>query len=805
MNFRYALRQAIRRPAFSLAVILTVALGVGGVTAIFTIVHAVLLKPLAYRDPSRLVALRHGATPMRYEEFAAGARTLDSLGAYAGGQDELSLTGYGEPQVLKAARVSANWLGVVGVSPMLGRSFFDSEDREGGPNAAMISAELWHRVFHDDRHILGQTIALDGSTYVVIGVLPPRFQFPIEKTDIWVTHPEQWLRIPRVMQRNSPTLNLFARLKPGVDLATADAELQVLQKNYIQAHPGMLDAKPDTPVHWEQMKDLLVSDIAGKLWMLLGAVTLVLLLVCSNVASLLLVRASARSHEFAVRAAIGASRARIVAQLLTESLLYSFVGGALGLLLAWIGVAFLKQLPGMDLPRSGEIQIDFSVLGFALFLSLVTGLIFGLMPSLSASRTDLNRVLRASGEAGIASDGRRRFLRLSLRSVFVLSQVGISVVLLIGTVLLIRSLANVYRVDPGFESARVVTMSLALSPQRYDTAAKQVSFYEEIVRRVQALPGVQGAAVTRTVPMAGFAMSPIQVAEREFLPLNQRPLAALQSVTPGYLSTMSIPLLRGRDIGNHDRQDAPPIALISVALAKQFWPQYPAGPDPIGQHLVLGTKQERFEIVGICGDVHQAGLDTDVGPEMYTALAQQPPVPATFVVRTASDPLAMTGAIRAQILQVDPDQAVSDVATMGAVIDESEGQLRTMMRLLAIFACVAMVIAVVGLYGFTAYAVEQREREIGIRRALGANRVDVLALILRQTLFLTVAGSVAGVGAAMFLNRLLTDMLFEVKGTDVLTYVTAALLFVTVAVVASYGAAKRAATIDPIIAIRSAN
>jgi predicted permease len=477
-DLRYALRQLLRSPGFSLTIVLTVALGVGGTTAMFTVVRAVLLKPLAYHDPNNLVVIEQGATPMRYEEFTAANRAFAALGAFAGGQAQVALTGRGEPEVLKASRVSANFLDVLGARPHLGRGFFPSEDAVGGPNAVLLSAELWERRFASDPAIVGKSLMLDGSEYSVVGVLPARFQFPLARTDLWITHPDEWLAIPAHSRRISPTLRLFARLKPGVDLAAATAEVQVLQGQYCAAHPGTLDAKTDPPQHLQRLKDELVSGISTKLWMLLGAVALVLLLVCSNVASLLLVRASARAHEFAVRAAIGAGRARLISLFLMESLCLSLLGAAGGVALAAWSLTLLKRLPSLDLPRSAEIHLDLPILGFAIAVSFLAGTLFELLPSLTASRVDLNRVLRASGEGTAFASTRPRYLRISGRSLLISGQVAISVVLLIGAVLLIESLANVYRVDPGFQSSQLLTMSLSLSPVRYDTDAKRAAFYQ---------------------------------------------------------------------------------------------------------------------------------------------------------------------------------------------------------------------------------------------------------------------------------------------------------------------------------------
>ena len=801
-NIRYALRQFSRNRAFAVTVILTISLGIGLNTAMFSVIRAVLLEPLGYRDPDRLVLITDGATPIRFDEMVASNRSYDGLGAYARGREDLALSGDGQPEVLKGARVSGNFLEILGVSPLLGRSFFPSEDKPGAPTVAMISKNLWERRFGGESSVIGKSITLAGMSCTIIGVMPAKFQFPLADTDVWLTRPSEWSVLPPQFQRISPILSVFGRLKPDLDVQQANAELTVMNKQYAAAHPGMLDANPSPPEHVRLLKDELVSDVRPKLWMLFGAVGLVLMIVCANIASLLLARSTARAREFAVRAAIGAGRGRIIGQLLTESILLSLIGGSLGIALAELSVRSIRGMTAFSLPRSGEIRIDGAVFSFAVILSLVTGLLFGLVPAISASRPDLSGVLRGSGEGASSTGSKPRFLRFNPRSLLVVGQVALSTVLLIGAVLLIESLAHVYRVDPGFQVSNLLTMHIALPSARYDSDEKRAAFYSQLVESVESLPGVRSAAITRTLPMTGFAGAPVQVTGRPEMKMDERPIAVIQNITPQYFQTMKVALQRGREFTAHDDAAGVPVAIIDESMARRFWPQYPSSPDPIGQHILVGATSQPTEIVGIVGDIRQRGQDIEPMPGVYLPAAQQPTESAMLAVRTEGDPLSFANAVRNQILMLDRDQPVSEVASMNEVVDASEGQLRVMMALLGVFAGAATIIAIVGLYGVVAYSVSQRTKEIGIRKALGAQRGNILALIVGQGLRLAPGGVSLGICGAFALTRVLQGLLFQISTTDPSTYVGIAVLFVCVALAASYFPARRAASIDPLAALR---
>ena len=795
-DLRFAIRQLRKSPGFTLTAVLILGLGIGGNTAMFTVIRSVLLRPLPYRDPDRLVQVSGGATSVRFDEMKATARSYAELGDFQDGFIEnLALSSGGEPEVLKGARVSANFLNILEVNPLLGRGFRPEEDTASGPRVAMISSELWRRRFSGDTRILGKTATLAATPYTIVGVLPANFQFPFPDVDVWITRPSENVSI------NSPVLNVFGRLKPGVDIQQATSELAVLNQRYRITHPGMLDGRPDIVEDVTPLRDSLVADARFTLWMLFGAVGFVLLIACANVASLLLARAASRSREFAVRVAVGASRGRLIRQMLAESILLAVAGGVLGVLLALWSLSGIKHMTALDLPRAGDIHLDGMVLGFAVLLSFATGVIFGLVPSLGVSRPDLSALLRAGAEA-VNSTGRKGIaLGLSARGALVIGQVALSMVLLIGATLLLQSLARMYRVNPGFNPSHLLTLHISLPPLRYDTDQKRAAFFDELVRRVQSLPGVRSATATLTLPMMGFGRTPVQLANQPRQPLNQRPLAVIQDVTPAYFRTLEVPLKRGREFSQRDVTGAPLTAIISESLARVLWPAYPNGLDPVGQRILIGAEADSAEIVGIVADMHQA-LETDPRPGVFRPFAQNPLASATFAVRAVGDPLQLVHAISGQVRAIDPDQPVSAFDTMDDLMEAEGGQRRVILMLLGCFAGTALLLAMVGLYGVISYSVAQRTKELGIRCALGAQRSDILSLVIGQGFGLSLAGVLLGVCAALALTRVLKGLLFQVRSTDPVTFVGISMLFVLVALAASYIPARRAAKVDPMVALR---
>jgi predicted permease len=567
----------------------------------------------------------------------------------------------------------------------------------------------------------------------------------------------------------------------------------------------MLDAKPDVVAGRSVVKPLqesVVADVRTPLLLLAGAVGLLLLIVCANVASLLLARAATRAREFAVRAALGAGRTRLLRPLLTESTLLSVLGGALGVLLAWVALGSIRTETAFQLPRSSEIHLDLGVLGFALALSVLTGIVFGLAPALSAFRRNLVATLQGNVASASAGGRFRRHFSTGPRGLLVAGQVALSLVLLVSAGLLLQSLARLYDVDPGFRPDHVLTMSVSLSPTQYDTDAKRAGFYTQLVDRVEALPGVEHASLTLTLPTTGWAGSPIQITGRPEPPLNQRPIAIIQQISPDYFRALDIGLRRGRAFTSGDNPGTPGVVMINEGLAHRFWPDYPRGENPVGEQLFVGSSRQPLEIVGVVADVHQGGLEDAPMPGVYLANAQQPPQAAILILRTKSDPATFADAVRRQVLALDRNQPISEVKTLAAVLDASEDQRRLMFSLLGAFSVVATLLAVLGLYSVISYSVVERTREIAIRQALGARRGSILALVLRQGLGLALGGIVLGIAGAAALTRLLTAMLFGVKAIDPVTFALAAMLFLVVALAASYIPARRAAAVEPMAALR---
>jgi predicted permease len=802
LDLRYTLRTMRKSPGFALTAVLSLALGIGANTAVFSVVHDVLLKPLEYRDPDRLVNVSGGATPVRFAEMKASARSFTGLGAFSG-QENVTITGGVQPEVLKAARVSAGFLRILGIDPLFGRGFLPEEDSPGGPAVAMIGAGFWRRRFNGDSKIVGKTITLSATQYTIVGVLPEQFSFPFPDLDIWLTQPSEWPVVPPKSRALTPFLSIFGRLKPEVNLDQASAEMAAIQRHYTAAHPAMLDAKPKSPIRVRLLKEGLVANIRSVLWMLFGAVGFVLLIACANVASLLLARANARSREFAIRSALGAARSRIIGQLLAESILLSLAGGVLGLLLAVWALRAIPNLTAFNLPRAGEVHLDWMVLGFAAALSFVTGILFGLAPSLGASRPDLMGVLRLRSESVNEGLSGRVRIGFTARNMLVVGQVSLSIVLLMGVALLIESVIHLRGDNPGFNPENLLTMRFSLPPSRYDTSQKKDSFFEALLQRVKCAPGVRSAAIAMTLPMTGFAGTPVQDAAKPPLKLNERLIATALVVTPGYFTTLDIPLKRGRDFTERDRESTQRVAIIDEGLARRFWPAYPQGLDPIGQRLLIGgINPKPAEIIGIAGNVHQ-NLENSGWPQsVYVSFWQDPLPSAMLAIRTEGNPTRLTTMVREQAQALDRDQPISDVQSMNDLVEAQLGQRRLLAVLLGSFAGVALVLALVGIYGVIAYTVEQRTHEMGVRRALGAREGEILWLILGQGFRLALAGAVVGVAGAFAITPVMRTLLFHVDTTDPATFAGVALLFMLVALAASYVPARRAVKVDPMAALR---
>ena len=801
-DLRYGLRTLRKNPGFTAVAVIALALGIGANSAIFSVVNTVLLRPLPYKDPERLAMVwednarsgfpRDTPAAANYVDWREQNQVFEGMAALA--DESFNLTGVGEPLRVDGQRVSADLFSLLGVEPQLGRAFRPEEDAPGANRVVLLSHGLWQRRFGSDPKIAGRPVNLNGESYTVVGVMPQGFQFPSRNDELWVPIA---FTSREAANRNTHYLQVVARLKLGVTLGQAQAEMSTiaarLQRQYPQQNAEL--GAVVVPLH-EQV----VGDIRPALLVLLGAVGFVLLVACANVANLLLARAAARQKEIALRVALGASRLRLVRQFLTESVLLAVLGGGVGLLLSLWGVGLLKSFIPEDISQVKAVSVDARVLGFTLLVSLLTGLIFGLAPAAQASSFDLNETLKEGGR-DTSSAGRGKRIRAAL----VVAEVAVSLVLLIGAGLLINSFLRLRHVDPGFRTDNLLTMSVVLPEQKYPDQARRSAFYDEMIRRVEALPGVRAAAVTNWIPLVsqGDSVGVSVEGRPDPAPGQRRPVVVTRVVSPHYFRAMGIQLLRGRDFDERqDRVDSPAVVVINETMARYFWP----GEDPLGKRVTPGrpdSPEDWCQVVGVVKDVRQFQLNADPKPQMYLLYAQAEFfAPRHLVVSTAVEPLGLASAVRKTVWEIDKDQPVSDVSTMEEVLSESIARQRFSMLLLAVFAGVALLLAAVGLYGVMSYSVAQRTREIGLRMALGAQERDVLRMVVGQGLKLVLAGVLIGLAAAFALTRLMSSLLFGVSATDPATLVTISLLLVGVAVLASYVPARRATKVDPLIALR---
>jgi predicted permease len=793
-DISYALRALRKNPAFAMTAVITLGLGIGVNTAVFTVVRSVLLRPLAYREPDRLVQITGGVTPIRWEEMQKSARSYTEFGDYYAYADDVALTGSFAPEVIKQARVSANFLSILGAEPLIGRSFTAEEDSKAGPPVVIISSNLWQRRFGADPQIVGRAIDVAGSPHTVVGIMAADFRFPNPDVDVWFPQPA------KDVKQFSPLLAVFGRLAPGVTLGQASAELQVINAQYAAAHPGMLDTKPGEIARVQPLKETLVAEVRGILWTMFGAVTFVLLIACANVAGLLLARAISRSREFAVRAALGASRARLISQVLVESTILSLGAAVVGTALAQciLHAVTLAGLTRAELPRIGEIHLDSSVFAFTVALSAATGMLFGLLPSLTASRLDLNAVLKSRGEVAAPT---RRLRSFNTRSALVAGQVALSIILLSGTALLIRSLVRLSQVDPGFDSSNLLTFRISLSPTRYSKPESLTAFYDEMLQRIDSVPGVKDSALSLTLPMMSFPMMPVQPADAPLRKLNERPLGMIQFITLDYFHTLGIPLRRGREFSSRDKIGSQPVTIIDEALARKLWPSYPQF-DPIGRHILMGAQTTQYEIVGVVGDTRQS-LDGESTASMYWSAYQAASPTMMVAVRTEGDPIRYAEPMRRAVLAVDSSQPISALHPMRELAEQEEGQRRLVLAVLGAFAIVAVLLTMIGIYGTITYWVVQRTGELGIRRALGATTGHILWLVVGRGMAVTAAGIAVGAGGAIALTRLIRSLLFQVSPNDPASLGTVTLIIAALSLAASYLPARRAAAVDPMEALRS--
>ena len=802
-DLRYAVRMLIKKPGFTVVAVLTLALGIGANTAIFSVINGVMLRSLPYTDAERLVALwetntKSGQEPNLSNEVALGNfldwraenQAFDQVGALH--YTNVNLTGADEPERIQSAIVTVNLFDTLGVQPATGRSFYPEEEKVGSPRVVVLSHGLWQRRFGSDPNLVGKALTLNGNPFTVVGIMPAGFelQFPTNRqVEMWVP-----MRIdPANADRNSHYLYVLGRLKPEVSLEQAHAEMTTIAARLQEKYP---ETNAEKGANVVSLQDQLIGKVRSYLYVLFAAVGFVLLIACANVANLLLVRISARHKEVAIRTALGASRRRLIRQLLTEAVALSLVGGLLGLLLARWGIDFLVALTPADVPRLGEISMHGAVFGWTFAISLAAGVLFGLAPALQASKPDLNESLKESGGRTTGGAQRNR-----VRNLLVISEVALALVLLVGAGLMIKSFMRLQQVKPGFEPAGLLTMSLSLPRQKYNDSSKANLFFDQLFDRIKTVPGVEGVGGTDPLPLSNSnATTSFVVEGGPILPLSERPEVGERSVTPGYFETMRVPVLKGRSFTDRDRENAPRVVVVNEALARRYWPDE----EVLGKRLGFNEseKQDWYEIIGIVGNVKHDRLDSKPKPELFFAYRQYPRNFMTLVVRASSEPANLSAAVRDQVLALDKDQPVFDIKTMGERMSRSVAASRFVMTVLAAFSALALVLAAVGVYGVMSYAVSQRTREIGIRMALGAEARDVMKMVVGQGLALTLAGVAAGVAGAVVLTRLMGSLLFEVSATDWLTFILVALLLTGVALVACFVPARRASRVDPMVALR---
>jgi len=802
-NARFGARVLARTPAFTVVAVLTLALGIGANAAIFSVVNALLIRPLPLPDSDRLVFVTGVDKDGRqqylslpdFEDVRRQARLVEGLTAFV--PQSVNLTGRAEPQRVRGGFVSDNFFDLIGVRPAVGRGFAAGvDDAEAAARVCVVQHETWQGLFGGDKALLGRTIVLNNEPFTVIGIMPQGFRFPFDEVEVWMPH-HTWpvyrdqLSQGAVAQRSNGLVGPLARMRPGVRLEAARAELEAIAARLAAEYP---EGGEKRGVAVRPLRDVVVSDVKQMVLVLLGAVGFVLLIAAANVANLMLARAAARGRELATRAALGAGRGRLVGELLTEAGLVWLAGGLGGLLLGWAGLQALvagapQELPGGIVPR-----LDAAVFGFTLAVTALTGALFGIIPALRFSSPDVASALHGGGRAGIEGGGRTR-----LRATLVVGQMALTLVLLVGAGLLVRSFARLAKVDVGFRSEGLLTLEYRLPQNKYPEGRQQWEVHRRIVERVREVPGVRQATLVRALPFSGNGGT----AELEIVgqPAPEKPpRARANTADPAYFETMGIPLLRGRVFTDQDASGTPPVVVVSRKLAERHWP----GADPVGRQVrFLGRKPPLVaEVIGVVGDTKQYGLDeSDLG-FVYGAQAQNPHIFNTLAVRTAGEPMQLATAVRAAVWSVDPEQPVWKVRTQQSLVERSKGTPRFLAQLMGGYAALALLLAAVGLYGVTSYSVTQRTREIGLRMALGAETADVLRIVLRRGLLLACLGLALGMAGALALGRVVQSLLFATSPADAVTLVAVAFLLLAVALVASYLPARRATRVDPTVALR---
>jgi putative ABC transport system permease protein len=794
-DLRYALRTLARNPGFTCVSILALALGIGANSAIFTVVNSVLLQPLRFQKPEQLIVVRErnlkggfpqfSVSPGNYLDFRDHNHAFSGMAAF--GRQGLNLSGGAEPERLQGARITANFFDVLGRRPALGRSFTEPEAQLGSHHVILISFGLWQRHFSGRPDAIGQTLKLNDELYTVVGVMPSDFDFP-SRAQIWTP---MAMNLENWQQRGGHYLGVIGRLKEGSSLTAAQADLNtiaaVAEQNFPNSNAGW-----DTTL--SSLQESVVGRIRPAMLTLAASVGFVLLIACVNLANLLLSRSAARRREFGIRSSLGAGKGRLVRQLLTESVLLACLGAVAGLAFAWSGTRLLVNLSPTILPRASEIVIDGRVLGFTALIAVATGILFGLAPAISLSKTDLASALREGGRGNALG-----FRRNRLRSALVVGEVALALVLLSGAGLLMRSFYQLQSIEPGFDSRGVLTFRTNLPGSKYKTDEQQAAFYTRALDRIRALPGVSVAGGAQIFPLAGddYILSFVQIGKPP-VPVGNQPSAAYYAATPGYFSALRIPIKRGRDFDERDTSSAPPVAIISEGMARQFY----ANEDPIGQHIQVGNGSKAAEIVGIAGDVRDQTLEVKGRATVYEPAAQVPFGSMYFAVRTKNEPEVLISGIRNAIHSLDPELPVDAIGTVDALVSTSLSQRRFAMVLMAVFASLALVLAMVGIYGVISYAVTQATKEIGIRMALGAQRASVVRMVVGYASLLVTSGLAIGIAASLGVGRMIASQLFVVKPTDPGTYAAVALTLFATGLLSCAIPAFRATRVDPLIALR---
>jgi predicted permease len=796
----YALRRLRQAPGFTLVAIVTLALGIGANSAIFSMVNAVLLRPLPFDEPDRLVRLSQtweGRTtgvysPQNFLDVVSAARDFESLAAIDGGG--VTLTGSGAPARLEGAGVSASFFDVLRVRPILGRGFAAGENEPGHTKVVVLGHRLWRERFGADPAAVGRMVQLNREPHVVVGVAPPGFTYP-DGAEVWT--PIEYDAVFRTKSRGAWYLGVIGRLKPAVPVSHAREELRTIADRLAHEYP---DADEGVGGTVTSLHEAMVGESRPALLVLLGAVGLVLLIACVNVANLLLARAAARESELAVRTALGAGRGRLLRQLLTESVLLAVLGGAAGVFLAWLSLDTLLGLQPAGVRRLGEVRVDRAVVAFAAGLSVLTGILFGSVPALQLMRRATAQSLREGGRGLLGGRGQR------LRGGLVVGQIALAMMLLAGAGLLIRSFVQLRRVDPGFRAPGALTFRIALPESAYQDEARRTAFFDEMIERLGALPGVRSVGTVMGLPLSGtrFNLS-FEVAGRPKLPLAQQPSMEVRVTSPGYFEAMGIPVLRGRGFERGDRAGSRQVVVLSQTAVRRFFP----GEDPLGKSITVGWRRPDGmppaggEVVGVVGDVKEAGLAEENPPEIYLAYGQLPVSSMDVLLRTAVGPMTLAPAAATVVRGLDPELPIARLHTLDDIVARSVSEPRFYVVLLGAFAGTALFLAALGIFGVMSYAVVQRSREIGIRVALGAHPAHLRRMVLGQALLLAVAGVGLGLLGSLGLSRAIAGLLFDLSPTDPATLAGVALLLTAVALLASYLPARRATRVDPLIALRS--